>query len=241
MTVIDDITTGLVTINVECGSGQHTEWLFEQGEVQKIIFYGGWGNDSFVNLSTIPSEAHGDGGHDTLTGGAAGDEIHGGSGNDQITANGMAWGLLMGDTLYGDEGNDTLVGGVWNDYLSGGSGNDELSGGGGNDVLLGGHGNDTLMGGSGNDQIFGGHGLDQLFGDAGNDYLEGGSDYYADQLTGGSGNDTFVNEWRVKNQNGTWSVKELENVTDFALGDTLEWKQANSRVLLPTGPLPSFG
>ena len=238
VTVTDDYATGLVTIDIQCGNGQHVPWLFAHGEVQKIVFRGGWGNDSFENLSAIPSEAYGDGGNDTLIGGTASDELHGGIGDDHLEANGhfeakTRWGIRMGDKLYGDQGDDMLIGGGGNDLLSGGSGHDQLFGNAGNDVLLGGSGNDILWGGSGNDQMFGGSGWDQLLGEAGDDYLQGGNDNLADQLTGGSGNDTFVNEWREKTRNGSWVLKELEDITDFALGDTLEWKQSPSRVLIP--------
>ena len=236
VSVIDDYTTGLVTIDIQCGNGQHIPWMFPQGVVQKIIFHGGASNDGFVNHSAIPSEAYGDTGHDTLIGGSAADELHGGIGNDHLEGNGTWLGLLIGDELYGGEGDDTLIGGGWNDLLSGGSGHDELNGGGGSDVLLGGSGNDVLSGGGGNDQLFGGSGWDQLSGEGGSDYLHGGYDGLADELTGGSGNDTFVNEWREKTSRGTWTVKELEEVTDFALGDTLQWKQTNTRVAVASVP-----
>ena len=108
------------------------------------------------------------------------------------------------------------------------------------DVLLGGSENDELSGGSGNDQLFGGSGWDQLWSDEGHDYLHGGCDGVADELTGGAGNDTFVNEWRKSTPRGGWTVKELEHVNDFSLGDTLQWKPTQSRVAVPSAPLPSL-
>ncbi|WP_031435808.1 calcium-binding protein [Methylobacter tundripaludum] len=72
----------------------------------------------------------GEGGNDTLGGGAGDDVIYGGAGND---------------TLTGGDGDDVLVGGAEQDTLNGGIGNDILHGddGAGGDILEGGAGNDT--------------------------------------------------------------------------------------------------
>lgn len=72
----------------------------------------------------------GEGGNDTLSGGAGDDVIYGGAGND---------------TLTGGDGNDVLVGGTEQDTLNGGTGNDILHGddNAGGDILEGGAGNDT--------------------------------------------------------------------------------------------------
>ena len=231
VTITDNAVTGTTLIDIQCGSGEHIPWMFPSGEVQEIIFHGGWGHDSFTNLSLIPSVAYGDGGNDKLVGGGSRDELHGGIGNDDLQGNGMSWGMLVGDKLYGDQGDDKLKGGGWNDLLSGGSGHDEIFGNGGSDLLIGGFGNDVLRGGSGNDQLNGGAGWDQLFGDQGDDILEGGNDGIADELTGGAGNDTFVNEWRKKTSRG-WIPVEFESINDFQSGDSLEWKQTPSRLRL---------
>lgn len=239
VTVSDNYSTGMVTIDIQCGSGQHVPWIFPQGEVQEIIFHGGSGNDVFLNHSLIPSVAYGDLGNDKLVGGGAGDELHGGHGADHLEGNGMGWGMLRGDELYGDQGDDKLIGGGWNDLLVGGSGHDQLFGGGGNDLLHGGTGNDQLWGGAANDQLFGGSGWDQLFGEAGDDYLQGGNDGVADQMTGGLGNDTFVNEWRQKTQN-SWVPVEFEQITDLESGDSVEWKQTPVRMWIPLSLPPTF-
>ncbi|MDI1278940.1 calcium-binding protein, partial [Methylobacter sp.] len=72
----------------------------------------------------------GEGGNDTLGGGAGDDVIYGGAGDD---------------TLTGGDGNDVLIGGTEQDTLTGGSGNDTLHGddGAGGDILDGGAGFDT--------------------------------------------------------------------------------------------------
>jgi Ca2+-binding RTX toxin-like protein len=70
--------------------------------------------------------------------------------------------------------------------------------GAGDDYLMGSHENNVLKGGGGNDYINGDLGVDVIDGGAGNDILvAGGTTYNAnqdvwDQLTGGTGNDTFV-------------------------------------------------
>ena len=59
------------------------------------------------------------------------------------------------DVLDGGAGNGTLYGGVGYDYLVGGPGKDRLIGGTLDDGLVGGTGNDILLGESGNDQLTG--------------------------------------------------------------------------------------
>ncbi len=72
-------------------------------------------------------------------------------------------------------------------------GNHKLTGTSAADSIYGFEGNDELFGGKGNDKLFGGKGSDKLFGEDGDDYLNGGGNSRGelDQLTGGSGKDTF--------------------------------------------------
>ncbi len=92
--------------------------------------------------------------HQTLTGGAGG---------DQLTA------LHGGGRLLGGGGSDTLQGSAGNDTLDGGSGNDSLSGGAGNDILHGGSGDDVIDGSAGDDWLHAGSGVDTLRGGVGQD------------------------------------------------------------------------
>lgn len=63
-------------------------------------------------------------------------------GNEQAnTLNG--YDNLLGDHIYGGDGNDTIDGGSGDDYIEGNAGNDSLIGGSGNDTLIGGEGFDT--------------------------------------------------------------------------------------------------
>lgn len=236
--VWDNMLTGKIHVDIHCGSGAEVNWLFEHGEITKVIFHGGNGNDTFTNASLIQSEAHGGHGNDILSGGANSDELHGGTGNDILNGNSMSWGLLASDELYGESGDDVLTGGGWNDYLSGGAGDDDLFGGGGSDLLQGGSGHDELFGGSGNDELFGGSGWDQLFGEDGDDLLNGGKDGHSDQLTGGNGNDIFIHEWRKKIDSG-WQPIEFETVIDPESGDTLKWQTTPQRMMV-SGPLSAI-
>lgn len=218
VSVSDQVTQGLVKINVRCGSGVHTPWIFPQGELSKVVFFGGAGNDMFANNTSIPSEAYGEAGNDMLIGGPGADELHGGTGNDLINGNG-AWVVsTIADKLYGGAHDDIILGGQ------------------GDDLMYGGGGNDSLQGGSGDDQMFGGTGLDELQGQAGDDFLHGGYDNQSDLLTGGSGNDTFIQQWRKQIGNGRWIITELETVTDYAFGDTLDWRE-DSLSIIPWNPM----
>jgi Ca2+-binding RTX toxin-like protein len=93
---------------------------------------------------------------------------------------------------------DFINGNVRNNVLKGFGGQDYIYGRGGADDLFGGAGNDFLFGEAGNDRLYGEAGADNLDGGADADYLDGG--YFPtfgtptgrDQLTGGTGADTFV-------------------------------------------------
>jgi len=98
-------------------------------------------NFAAVTLTGIVS-IDGDGGDDSITGGAGNDTIFGGIGND---------------TLTGNNGNDVIDGGAGDDMLNGNAGNDTLTGGAGNDLMNGGTGLNIFKfaAGFGNDTING--------------------------------------------------------------------------------------
>ena len=98
---------------------------FDWASVQKVVFYGLGGNDSFTNDTSKPSSAWGGFGDDKLTGGSGHDELHG-NGDD--------------DKLYGRDGNDSIWGDAGGDLLVGGAGSDQLhavDGIAGNDFVYG--------------------------------------------------------------------------------------------------------
>jgi Ca2+-binding RTX toxin-like protein len=127
---------------------------------------------------------------DKMTAGATAMNFDGNGGNDSLT------GGAASDTLTGGSGNDTLSGGDGNNSLDGGVGDDKLTTGIGNDTLLGGAGNDTLDGGDGADSLQGGDGVDNLTGGAGNDTLDfvtgSNTSLVGDSGAGGIGDDTFI-------------------------------------------------
>jgi Ca2+-binding RTX toxin-like protein len=96
----------------------------------------------------------GEGGNDTLIGGAGTDYGSGGDGNDMLA---------------GSAGNDHLEGNGGSDALNGGEGNDALQGGNDADVLIGGNGNDSFLTYSTGEGIAGL--AETINGGAGNDVL----------------------------------------------------------------------
>jgi len=91
----------------------------------------------------------GEGGYDSLSGGAGRDVVNGGKGNDRLSGDDGA------DTLYGQDGHDRIFGGAQDDKISGGTGFDRLVGGDGNDEISGGNGRDVFNGGRGADLLLG--------------------------------------------------------------------------------------
>lgn len=142
-------------------SGVLYEDSFSAVGVEKLLIYGGAGNDSITidNSVTIATEIYGGSGDDTIIGGSGDNLIFGGEGQDRIYARGG------NDELYGGEGGDIIDGGAGNDVLYGGAGNDTLRGFAGDDGLYGGLGNDTLEGGVDNDTYY-------FANDFGNDTVE---------------------------------------------------------------------
>ena len=151
--------------------------------------------------------------------------------------------ISSNDTQLGGNGNDTLNGGFGSDTQLGGDGNDILNGDfdfnrrfgngkffsffNGNDVQIGGNGNDKLMSGNGDDKLNGtgtGLGVGEI-----------------DELTGGSGRDTFVLGDRQNVFYSGQNAFDYALITDFKAGqDTIEIKgNIADYVLAPTsGDLP---
>ena len=103
-------------------------------------FHGHNGNDNFNGqYASVPINAFGGNGNDTLKGSSFYDRLVGGAGHDMLFA-------------YG--GNDVLEGGSGEDLLNGGSGNDKLYGYKASSAISDGV-RDFLVGGSGYDQAWG--------------------------------------------------------------------------------------
>lgn len=151
---------------------------------------------------------------DTLDGGAGIDILEGGTGDDTYIIDDAADTATEG--LLGS-GNDTvIINGAFNYTLANDVENLELRStalqGTGNALdnrITGNASNNILRGLAGNDTISAGAGADQLFGGAGFDIL-----------TGGAGNDLFVFE-SVADIGNNALIRET--ITDFALGDLLDF------------------
>jgi Ca2+-binding RTX toxin-like protein len=140
------------------------------------------------------------GGNDSICAGAGEDTVHGGRGSDD---------------LQGGRGQDRVRGESGNDVVAGGQGaHDEVDGGSGDDSLAGGPGDfDVLGGGPGKDRLAGGRGLHDIasYQSAGGpiavDLLRGvvsGAEQErlsgAEDVLGGSGDDTLLGSWRSVNR-----------------------------------------
>ena len=128
-----------------------------------------------------------------------------------------------------------------NDVVFALGGNDNVKGGAGQDTLHGEGGIDKLFGEAGNDILLGGIDVDFLYGGIDNDILIGGSDAARDELTGGTGSDTFVLQ-----NNGTGStanfIHDFVDGTDklgfllieFAIANTIQVDTSNASHYLIT-------
>lgn len=107
------------TLTVSSGSAS---WSFRA--VTRIVAFMGEGDDvvRVDRTVTVPTELHGQGGNDTLIGGAGYNILDGGLGNDSLI------GGPGGNTLDGGEGNDTLVtiGSSGKNIAMGGAGKDSF-------------------------------------------------------------------------------------------------------------------
>ena len=180
--------------------------------VNKITYQGnGGGGDSFINNTSVPSEAHGGPGYDLFHGGDGPDVFYGEGGTDE---------------LYGNYGDDVIDGGPGADIMGGGKGGTDIASwadadapvnvsmdnlsndgvAGENDYVpkdfegiqgspygdtLSGRGldPDILLGGGGPDDLQGYGGDDTLRGEAGSDTLRANSG--ADVLDGGADTDSL--------------------------------------------------
>ena len=105
--------------------------LLYNGDTRSMIenAIGGSGNDTLIG-NILGNVLVGNDGQDTMLGGDGNDTLNGGAGNDTLE------GDSGNDTLNGGAGNDTLDGGSGNDALNGGAGNDTLEGGSGTDTAI---------------------------------------------------------------------------------------------------------
>jgi Ca2+-binding RTX toxin-like protein len=231
----DDVVMGDAGNDVLIG-GDGSDWL--DGGTGNDTMFGNVGDDTFVvdSAGDIVNELAGQGIDTVLTtlnsawlNSAVENLTFIGSGNFVGSGNALSnvmTGGAGGDMLIGNAGDDVLIGNAGNDTLAGGAGNDAMSGGAGNDTYqvdsagdsvteLANEGTDTvqttlnaytlganvenlLFTGTGNfagtgnavaNDMRGGSGNDTLVGADGNDILVGNAG--ADDLRGGAGNDSL--------------------------------------------------
>ena len=181
--------------------------------IEGAMLVGGASDNAIdVSASAMPTTLTGNGGNDTLTGGAATDLLIETGDVDLVLTDSGLTGLgtdvysaidqiqLRGGsgnnridaslstravTLSGGDGDDTLIGGLLADILFGEDGNDHLTGNGGADNLLGGDGTDRLVESGDNDFTLGSGSLDGAVKDIINSFEEA-------KLTGGASANTFL-------------------------------------------------
>ena len=180
------IITGSAGDDVRLSSLIGTDLSGIFGQPPVIVSLGEGADEAHAAAAGVAVRFLGEGGDDTLVGGAANDTLEGGLGRDSLFGN------LGDDTIFGQGGNDSLQGSAGNDYLDGSTENDTLDGGAGNDVLIGGTGDD-LIAWQGGESLAASDGDDQVFGDSGFDILRlsasnGGDDF--DLIAGNLDNST---------------------------------------------------
>ena len=165
-------------VREEAGGGNDTIIVMTQGlnlgavaHVENVIYAGGaadpenGGGDPVENGGPpLASILLGDGGNNTLDGGAGGNTIFGLDGDD----------LIVGgrDSLASRDINNTIPVANLDDQTESDDGDDALYGGRGNDTIIGGAGDDTLDGGAGDDLLRGQDGVDVFRGGAGSDTVD---------------------------------------------------------------------
>lgn len=109
---VSQVGRSLLRLDLQTAGGPVTTRLISIGGINRLVFHGGDGSDTFVNKTWLNSVGYGGNGDDVLVGGSGMDQFDGG------------------------DGNDILSGGDGNDILSGGPGRDRLDGGAGVNVII---------------------------------------------------------------------------------------------------------
>ena len=213
--------SGIDTLIVEAGSKFNTAGLswygferFQGAEKDDRVV----GNDATVSYNLKGGAGddilRGNAGNDTIVGGAGRDDVSGGAGNDVIYfgSGDVYWDNGVPRDI-GGSGIDTLVveaGSYFNTSALSRYGFERFRGAERDDRVVGDDGKVSyrLDGGAGNDTLKSNSGDDTLIGGAGNDILEPGASSGGQQnLSGGTGNDTYV----LTSAAGNVSITETAN------------------------------
>jgi Ca2+-binding RTX toxin-like protein len=111
---LDVTNAGALLGNVTATSVNLSDKLINNGSVTGNVSLG-TGVDLYQGTGSVSGFVNGEGGSDTLIGGASADRLNGGSEVDLLTGNGGS------DTLVGAAGTDTLAGGLGIDVMAGGA------------------------------------------------------------------------------------------------------------------------
>lgn len=235
---VASVTNGTVRGTVVAKRGSFTATY---SGVDKIIFYGNDGDDTFTNGTSIPCEVYGNDGNDVLYGGGGADFLVGGYGQDTLRGYGGD------DTIWGSGGSDWLYGGDGDDLVKGHGGNDQIYGENGEDALYGGSGDDTLSGGANQDTLVSiGGGFDTLYGGTSNDLFWMDTSDFASDATATENADAWVNKvsafYPVSYNGGAMSITIPKDLTSFDLPDPVATNANVDLVNYADHPLfPSVG
>ncbi|MFK7766388.1 MAG: S8 family serine peptidase [Mariniblastus sp.] len=174
------------------------------GDVDRIVFVGLAGNDSFTNdsgysqlfgspVEAKPSSVNGGPGDDTLIGGTGQDNLYGGPGSDTLTGGDGNDGYVFGPatTSETDTINEFANGGQEHLYFGGNS--DDVTVNLSNFIpgVFASHSNRNIVGvGANLEHLTGGSGNDNFTGNSHTNVLRGG--FGDDTLSGQAGNDVYV-------------------------------------------------
>ncbi len=185
----------VIDLGANSGSLNGTLYLTQKAGGEVTTHVTGYANVQNVVGTAVNDQITGNTGANVLDGRAGDDIIYGAGGNDTLRGgDGTDWVLFkpltraFGNSPYNDGVVIDLDTGTYSSSQTGGApaeasgfenvvgsdGNDRITGNGGDNILDGAGGDDILLGGGGNDQLFGGTSV-----------------AVGNQMTGGSGQDTF--------------------------------------------------
>jgi Ca2+-binding RTX toxin-like protein len=147
-TGVVSLQNGSVDVNVSNSHGSDNV-LFPASQVDSIDYFGGSGDNSFTNATSLTGFLCGGSGNNILNGGSGSDFLlasssgtnilNAGSGVETLEAAGSGTNILKGgsgyDTMYAFSGNNQIVGGSGSTYIIAIGGQNSIDGGTGNSIV----------------------------------------------------------------------------------------------------------